>query len=607
MSKKSYRKEGAISTLKSQTTPKRILIFDTETNHLPDENGIVEFSLKLGAMIYVEMDTEVNIKFRRVIDFYTIDEFIQIFDGLLSNRSKLYVFAHNIGFDVRVLNLPFEFANMGYLSQPPIINQRTFIWSIKSDNGSAVFLDTANFGVISVSQLGDDLGFDKLDINFDTAKLDELLHYCIVDCQVLEKFIIEYLKFINTYQLGSFKVTIASQSLTTYRTRFMNNPPIIHCHEKAIQLERKGYHGGRTECFFIGEISGKDFYYVDVNSMYPYVMSSDNLPVEFLGYTEFVPLDYLGARLSRYYVIADVFIETDKPIYPLVNDHKLIFPVGRFRTILYYDELQNAYSANRIKYAYGCSVYRRGELFRDYVDFFYGRKRHYAETGNKSQRTIAKLFQNSLYGKFGQLQPYRYKIGTTDKDIVWRIPCFNAETGEHTQEIAWFGDIYKEGKVGETTFSFPAIAGAITSKARFVLWKYMETAGLDHVYYVDTDSMIVDQQGYDNIQHLLDEYELGKLKLEKSGNSLVIHGSKDYEFAGESKTKGIPKTAEMIANNRWEYLQFQGFITWLNQGANSIPTGEYRTKERKHAYSKGIISDSGRVYPIEFTDYDNDA
>lgn len=592
------RYPGFITPLKSHHFPKHFILWDTETTIPKKYSHDDTFDLKLGVLIYVELDKQAQVKRREVYRFSNVHEFIAIIMQYSRKKTALNLYAHNIGFDVRVLDLPFVFDEYGYKSTPPIINERTFIWKVSTDKGTLNLLDTANFGVLSVAELGENMGLEKLSIDFDTCTLDELFTYCLRDVEVLEQFVIGYIQYIVNNQLGSVKTTLAGQAMTAFRTRFISNPPYIHIDERALKLEREGYHGGRVECSRLGRFSGETFYYLDVNSMYPHSMVSGFLPQKFLGYSENVRLSYLPIRLNGYYVVAECTLNTDEPVYSIIKNNKLIFPTGQFTTVLYHPELQYAYEHGHILSISKCAIYLRNTMFTDYVDYFYGLKVQHGLENNKSWRYIDKLFLNSLYGKFGQLKPHRDLNCTLPYEGVYRLPCINSVTGRHYQEIMWYGDLYTEYKEGETLLSNPAIAGAITSKARMLLWSYIKQAGLSNVYYVDTDSLIVNGEGYENLQSVISPNDLGKLKLEKQSDILEVWGNKDYKFGDTEKIKGIPKHAERLTHNKWEFLQFEGFLTWLNRGAKGSVKGKYATKERRSAYNKGIVSSEGIVTPF---------
>lgn len=593
-----YRKNKVIGKPKKRKPPINILLFDTETNSKPNKDGIVNFTFKLGAAIHVTLDNKGKVKNRYTYKLTSQDDFIDIIRTAQNHNGAVYIYAHNIGFDIRVLDLPDKFAKLKWISKPPIINNRVFLWSVENDRGKIHFVDTANYGVSTVDNLGRDMGIKKLDIDFETGTEDELYIYCLRDVEVIERFIIEYLTFLNTYKLGAYALTIASQSMSAYRHKFLMNDIHIHTKNEAIELERKAYYGGRVEALYIGKKTGEDYYYLDYNSMYPYVMKNYKVPVKLKGYTTETPVNYLKARLSRSYCIARVLIETDEPAYPLRSKSKLIFPVGKFVTTLHDIELRHAIKNNHIKAVYECAVYDAEYIFTKYVDFFYSLKERFTVENNRSWRFITKLFLNSLYGKWGQINTVRKEIGECDYNLTWRLPMHNVETGEYFTEFAWCGKIYREIKGGETSFSFPAIAGAVTAYARYTLFSALSKAGRENTIYMDTDSLVVNKHGLNNLKDMMSETSLGGLKIEQQSNSVEIFGAKDYVFGGKAKKKGVPRSAEQIGKNSWRYLQFQGMITWLNGGAKGHPTGKYTVKSRKSKYDKGIVSSNGIVHPL---------
>lgn len=598
MKKFNKRVEGAMSKLKGDRIPKRFIFFDTETTVPLKSNDIREFKLILGIATFIELDNDLNIKQKVVHKFRTTEEFIEIIKYHNRDRNMLYLIAHNIGFDIRVLDLPNAFNEIGFTSEPPIINQMVFIWRVKSYVGTFLFLDTANFGVRSVSSLGNDMGYPKQEIDFSKCSLDDLSDYCSIDVEILFKFMIEYLKSIDQNELGSFKTTLASQALTAFRTRFMNNPPHIHNCQLAIKLERNAYHGGRVECFAIGKQERRNWFYVDVNSMYPFAMKGDDLPTQFLGYSEDVRMSEFKLRMKHYYVIADVLIDTDEPVYPLLKREKLLFPIGRFRTQLCHPELKYALEHGHIKKIYSSAQYKMGEVFNEYVDFFYDLKNHYKESGNATQYLIAKYFLNTGYGKLGQTEPHREPFGISTFKGVYREPSYDLENNQHFQYISWYGNVYKEWREGETSLSCPYLAAAITAKSRMLLWMYIKQAGRQNVKYCDTDSLVVNARGYLRLLSNISKSRLGALKLEAQSQHFELWGNKDYIFDEDVKHKGIPSKAEKISKEVWEYLEFEGFIRWMNRGAKGAPKGEYKNKQRRTDYNKGIINEDHTVSPF---------
>lgn len=595
---KPRRREGGIPKLNGNTLHREYIFFDTETYVNTDEKGRVEFPLRLGILIYVKIDYKYKVVKRNIYRFYSQQEFINIIKQYVTGRKTIYCFAHNIKFDIMALNVPMVADENGLKSKIPIINDRIFMWRLNHNKAKAVFLDTANYGVISVELLGRDLGYEKLHVDFTKVTDDELAYYCKRDTEILEKFILSYVEFVNANELGSLRLTLASQSLAAWRKRFMRKTVFIHNNETALTLERAAYHGGRSECFRIGRQDKQRYNYFDINSMYPYMMKSSVVPIQLLSTIGEIPLHRLLLYIKAHYVIADVELETDTPAYPLVHDGKLMFPTGHFRTVLHHRELSYAVARNHVVKVHSLTNYQFANIFGHYVDFFYDQKLRAKQTDNKSWYLISKLFMNSLYGKMAQTGVKQMIVEGPYERIIQRYEGHSLVTGDYDSHINWFGTNVYESREGESSYSFPACAGAITANARMYLWDIIECAGRENVYYCDTDSIITNDAGAMRVHDMLNETELGKLKLEKSSPYLNIYGAKDYVLGATQRHKGISPNAKRTDRNKWSMLQFDGILPWFSKGTNVNPTAKYIEKARKKSYNKGFIEpETGIVKP----------
>lgn len=613
------RIEGTIKRITSRTMPKHLVFFDTETYEIQSGENRKTLKFRLGAMIYIKIDNDCNILNRKVYKFTSEKEFIDKLVSLGYKYKNIHVFAHNVKFDIRVLYAVQRLEALGFSSEPPIINEMVFIWKLKEGRATINFLDTANFGIRSVYELGKDMGYAKWDIDFNTCSQKELMDYCLRDVEILEKFVYNYLSFISSNSLGAFKQTLASQSLTALRMRFLDEDIYIHNHIGATKLERDAYSGGRTEAFRLGIQDTQDYYYVDVNSMYPYAMTEFDLPARLCGYSEKINKDDFRSIFNRFYCIVDADISTNSNAYALklANDkehflylknpqslpypkqssRRLIFPTGNFRTILHHEELRLAIKEKSLVKIHRIAWYEKSRPFTSYVNWFYDAKKRYSQEGNKTWRLISKLFLNSLYGKFGQLQPHREEYYLNLNYNYGRFTTYDETHDVMGQIYVWNGNVYYEYKHGETSFSNAALAGAITSSARMMLYHFIKDAGKENVYYVDTDSLIVNKAGYDNLASYMDEDKVGYLGLEGESSWLKIYGCKDYEFGDKTVMKGTPKSAIKIAHNKWKYDKFEGFITWVNNNAKEGMILESRTKSRTSGYNKGLPQIDGSILP----------
>lgn len=591
---------GYLKPTNPRYTGYSFLFFDTESYIMKVDDKTFKLPLRLGVAIYHKIDALGITKSRKIFKFKTQDEFINILLSCMKKGEKLYIVAHNTGFDIRVLNLPRYFYRLDCPNDPPILNERLFIWKVKTHTGTAIFIDTSNYAVESVERLGNDLKFPKMNINYDNPSDEEMFMYCQRDVEIIEKFMIGYCNFIVSNKLGNLQVSLASQALTGWKASLMTKSIWIHNDVKTLTIEREAYHGGRVEVFRRFTDKCGRYFNFDINSLYPYIMANKKVPRRWLQTADNVPIEYFNNYPTNQYHIADVLVSTDENVYPIIYDGKLIFPIGTFRTQLHEDELMYAFSKGHVKHIFHLCIYTADILFDKYVNFFADIKIKSELDGNLSWRFIAKIFMNSLYGKFGQLKVFREIEQTTKDDLVWRMSGADTRTGERYQKIHWFGTTWCEYRSGECNHSNPAVAGAITASARMLLYSYILQAGKENVYYIDTDSIICNGIGAKNILSSVDNTKLGYLRFEGSTNYIDIRGSKDYDFGASSKIKGVPKKARLTDQFKWSYEQFQGLKSWMNEGATGDPEYYIVEKERKTTYNKGIIGQDGWIIPYTF-------
>ena len=538
------KREHVLTKNRITWVPQRLLFFDTESYLKDVSETEIQHTFRLGTAIYVEITKAGKEKKRKVYKYHSKDEFLNIILSLVYQKTPLYVFAANIWYDLRNTDVLTRLIDNGFEITTFINKARVVIIHVKGKEGTVFFLDTLNYLPFSVRQLGEKIGKPKLKVDFDRVDDKRLMRYCLRDTEIITDSILGWIRFIHKENLGGFAKSLASQALAAFRHRFMHHRIMIHNKKHIIELERAGYFGGRTECFYIGEVKESPIYDLDVNSMYPYVMANYDVPIRHVGYKEGINVDKLGHLLDKYCIIAEVEVKTDKPYYPLKKKGKCIYPIGRFTTTLPSASLMRAYKCGHIKRVNKMAAYLKAIIFNDYVTYFYNLKEKARKEGKKIDYTLAKLFLNSLYGKFGQRVDKVISSGELKKTKWGREEIYYRETGKHTV-INYLGNRFEELELNaeDGWNTFVAIAAHITDYARNVLVDYIEKAGWENVYYCDTDSLFVNEKGYQRLQDDLSDVELGKLKLEKKINHLVIYGLKDYIADNTIKIKGIPQRA----------------------------------------------------------------
>ncbi len=596
------RFDGPIPKLESEKYPRAILVIDTEATRGGFVDGVETQVLRLGVSRYVKLSDELEIE-RNVYDrFVTGEGLLEIIEWHTRKDQSLYIYAHNLKYDLQLTGLlPMLLASGWRVSLMVMQDPPTFI-RLKSRRKSILLVDTFNYWQTSLARLGEQLSSAKAKMPEGEQSDDDWYKYCEQDVKVLSEYLLEFMRFLQREQLAGFGLTLASQAFRSYRHRFMHQEIVLHSRPEVLKLERDGYSGGRVEAWHIGEKNGSEYYKVDVNSMYPFVMEAEKYPVEFISRTENICLVHLKKLLERYYCIARVQLKTEEAVYPYKDTHKLLFPTGSFETTLHQRELEYAYDHRQIATVNEIAVYRQADVFGVFVRYMYELKLRGELENNPILRHQAKILLNSLYGKFGQREIISKIIDNPGQPKFGRVTGYSQALGTDV-EITYLGEQMEiRYKGGESAYSFPAIAGAVTAYARMYLWSLIQQAGLENTLYCDTDSLIVTKSGMERLSDKMNVSSLGALKLEGQADQLIIRGAKDYIFGDETKHKGVPKNACEISPGVWEYDQFRGATTWLNAG---LPIGVEvykRTKSRKTDYDKGVILENGAVVPLTIDD-----
>lgn len=583
--------------------PAHIICFDTETETKDNKQ-----TLKCGWAFYCKLEGN-RITREKKIFFTTTREFWNFILSYNYKNSKVYIFAHNTQFDFMIIGGSLELQKYNLYIDSHFIDNGNFIMSVKEkdkinskkhyEGCNFLFLDTMNYVKKSLLSIGEMIGLEKMTIDFNNCSFDELKKYCYRDVEITQKFILNWIDFLKDNDLGNFKYTLASQSFSSYRHRFMKTEIGIHNIKKAIELERLSYRGGRNEVFKFG----KEYSYIyDVNSMYPFVMACNRYPTKIIGFYQNGNIGSIERAIKRGFgIIADLEIETKENFIGIKRD-RLIFPIGKFRAYLTDPEIEYLLkSGGKILKVNSYCIYEMDYIFKDFVNFFYNERLKARDDNNLIKSEMFKIILNSLYGKFGQkinnwieLGLYDYK---TENDRIDTV--YNTDTKTYTILKYYGGKIFKSDGYIEGYNSLVAIPSFVTSYSRIYLYELMKIAGIENVLYCDTDSLFLNVDGHNNMlkSDLIDDKKLGYLKLEKKGN-INIFGCKDYNFNKVRKTKGVSKNARVLSKNKFEYTQFSKIKTSLRKGLLDGIYNNTIVKNINQDYKKGIVINNKSI-PFE--------
>ena len=351
------------------------------------------------------------------------------------------------------------------------------------------------------------LGINKLKLDYDTERkpghilTNEEIQYLKHDVVILAKI----LKLI--FEQGINKLTIGACAINDYKVHISEKsfkalfPVLPETVDKDIRYSYKGGY-----CYLNPKYKNKDVYggiVLDVNSMYPGVMSQEKLPY---GTPVFFDGKYIYDKHMPLYVqtiICNFEIKPNKlPTIQLRKNNSPIVTVPEYVTSSKGEDvclcLTNVdlklflehYNVYNLEYLNGWKFRASKDLFADWVEKWYTLKNKSKRDDNASMYIIAKLMLNNLYGKFA-----------TNPHIVSKYP-------EITDGVVHYKRLPEE--IRDSVYV--PVASFITAYARFKCIT-MAQEQYNRFIYADTDSAHLEGFNTNGINNI-DDYELGKWKIE---------------------------------------------------------------------------------------------
>lgn len=462
-------------------------------------------------------------------DYYEFETAEQVADFI--RDKEIVIYAHNGGkFDYHYLKPEFN-------SDEPVmvIGQRIAKFKI----GEAELRDSTNLLPIALAE------YQKGEIDY------EIFRPGVRDIPCNARAIRIYLKSdcVNLYNLVRDFLTRYGSNLTQagaamkYWSKHYGTPA-PHQSVSRFEQMRPFYYGGRVQCFADG-YRETAFKVLDINSAYPYAMtqhhpySVDCTTGHRLPKTE----RDIQTALIRLTAVA-------KGCLPLrADDGSLYFPDDEYRAREYmvtgWEYLAgletNALKPVRIKEVL---TFRESVCFADYVAEFYEQRKRAKACGDKAGDIFAKIFLNSLYGKFAaNPSKYREYIITHPESVEkYQVDGYALNSQWDDCRVLLTRPLPEMRR----RYYNIATAASITGFVRAYLWRAIQQCS--GVIYCDTDSIAARDTGSLKLGG-----ELGAWKHEMDCDRYAIAGKKLYAFRDatnpenwKTACKGVKLTPEQI-------------------------------------------------------------
>lgn len=602
--------------------PSRYVVFDTETKETvisaQPRHVALKFWLGVAKVVTDPLSDDSAATYH---DLTRPDRLFEILDGLPKTKEKIWIFAHNIGFDLRIVGLFDEISKGRYTLLNPFPSKRsskpdepfvvlddppTIIRLYRPDGQEIMWLDTWQWLSSSLAKIGQILGNAKGTMPPVDAPLKAWKDYCRQDVDVLDDAMRRIFRWIVDNGYKSFHPTRAGQAKLIFSQKYEHKLIKYHNDPELQAIERPSYYGGFTECFRVGLIQGP-VHQLDINSLYPYVMSRYWFPHE-VSSASLDGSDTTDAvRQFPRSSIAEVWLNTRDIPYPVRAREGTIFASGKVRTILAGPELATAYASGHVVKTGNFVRYRMAPLFTEFVQDMYESRLKAKAEGNEIFDYFYKLIMNSLYGKFGQMTAEWEFVAESDPKTVyaqgWTI---DGDSGESYETRVLAGVSYRRQEQTDHSKSFVSIASFVTAYAREYMRSLRLMLPLNSYYYQATDSLYVSESAYEILQGLkmIDSATLGKFKHESTYDSMNIFNIHNLNKGSIQVRGSIRGKAEKITDTRYRQESWESLLPGIKAGHTREVHIREILKNLEHKYDRQRIDPTGWCSPHQIDNWE---
>jgi hypothetical protein len=380
----------------------------------------------------------------------------------------------------------------------------------------------------------DEIDYEKFEEYNRKIYLTEIVSYLHGDC----KYLYDILS-VNFEDYGQ-KLTLATSAFNFWHKNYakVEKP---QTNRYFFEHFKPFYYGGRVQCFQKGIIN-KPFKMYDINSAYPFAMKSEHPYGTLYKIESKLNEKDMERKFIRFKGISNGVLpyrEKGKLLFPTDNSPREYFATGwELRLGLE----KGLVKINKIERVYN---FTRKISFGDYVDHFFKLKAASKDIDD-ARYLLAKLYMNSLYGKFGQSSLDHKEYTLISPEYISDFLASN-ENSLFEGELGAFALMSVPIDEKNMKFFNVCTAASITGFVRAYL--YDQILKVKNPIYCDTDCVVCEDGDF-NVGK-----ELGQWGFEGNFRSGAIGGKKlyafEYEVAKKSQThkissKGVKLNAKQI-------------------------------------------------------------
>lgn len=526
-------------------SPHRWVVMDSEAYRTPDELGERQ-TFRVGvARRWTDDGGKIRQDATIVAD--TPEALWEWIGEFARPGKRTVVWCHNLDYDLQLTRAFFVLPAQGWDLVWSNLDSQVSMSKWTRGGATLVMTDTYTWCPAPLDKLGHLLGMHKTPIPDEDDSREAWITRCTRDVEITTEVVKCIIDFVRENELGNMQMSGAGMGYAMWRHKFLDSKILVHATEHAIEAEREAMHTGRAEAWRHGLYDGPQLVEWDLTNAYTRIARDCDLPRKLVRYDP-------GPSMGRYRdwrkdwrVLMRCTVTTEQPVVPCHHDGRYVWPVGTFDTTLWDCEVDLALQEGATIVPHQMWGYLRAPVMRQWAE-------HTLTVLQEQPASVPPLMllwykhqARATIGRCGIRYAQWEHLGDDWLGITGLSLAGDTAAGTTSRLLHLGGQVWEETGRTEGRDSIPQLPSWIAARCRVTLWEAMRHAGLEHVYYVDTDSVLVDRAGDQAMQQLADARpELG-WRVKGIHRRVEIHGPRQIIVDDLPRIAGVSKRAERTA------------------------------------------------------------
>jgi hypothetical protein len=582
----------------SVRAPRAYLVIDTESRQTDVEDQVVH-SLRLWAARRRRRRPGVAEE-RRVTDWWgrTAAELATTVELATAGEPSLWVFAHNLSYDLVTSALPLELTSRGWrVTQLAVTGDSPWL-RLSKGRRHLTLADSWGWVRESLERVGAAVGGAKLPLPEEDADEALWLARCQGDVQLLDQALQQLMDWWERRRLGVWSLTGASTGWNAMRHFRPQDRMVVDPDPAALGRDRLAVYGGRRETWAIHEPRRGAWVDMDFRHAYPQVAAQLLLPRRREGAFDSLPVDSPYIDGGNKGVLAEVLLETRVPRWPVRWQGQVFYPVGRFRTVLADPEIAEARRLGCLLEVGSGNVHWLGQALQEWAQWVIRVDEGTEPDTPPVAALCAHAWGRTVIGKWAQ-HSFQTEELSCSPVAGWGIEeGLLHGTGRKAAMVDLGGRRWWVRSDQEGENAYPAVLAWVESHVRLRLSRLLEQVEEQELVQCDTDGLIVDAWAGARLEQLEGVTEPLVIRRKRGIRELGIWGPQHLKVDGRLRFAGLAARAQEVDYNRYAV---RGWPKLAWQMGHSEP-GAYRqplqTFRLSGPYTHRWVLASGRTVPV---------